>query len=359
MGFAFPVPVPPPDAPGEQFHCLFTVAAPLIDGNLDEPAWDRAEWSNDFVDIEGDRRPRPRWRTNMKLLWDEEHLYVAARLEEPHVWATLTSRDAVIYHDNDFEVFIDPDGDNHLYYELEINALGTVWDLLLVRPYRDGGPAINAWDIQGLQSAVKVDGTLNDPRDVDTGWTVELAIPWAVLGQCANRPAPPEAGDIWRMNFSRVQWQSDIVEQQYRKKTDPDTDRPLPENNWVWSPQGLIAMHYPEQWGEVLFTRSDHGRPRQAGRFQANLEHRSIRAANRLMAVYYAQRNWREEHGAYAESLALLASGPEPFESVPLGWRLEMDAAADRFLARLFTPLGTMTVDEQGRLVRTPLKGTP
>ena len=59
----------------------------------------------------------------------------------------MTERDSVIFRDNDFEVFIDPDGDTHAYYELEINALGTVWDLLLLKPYRDGGPAINGWDI--------------------------------------------------------------------------------------------------------------------------------------------------------------------------------------------------------------------
>ena len=39
----------------------------------------------------------------------------------------------------------------------------------------------------------------------------------------------------------------------YVKLTDPETGDPLPEHNWVWSPQGLIAMHYPEMWGEVLF----------------------------------------------------------------------------------------------------------
>ena len=82
------------------------------------------------------------------MLWDDKYLYIGAAMVEPHVWATLTERDAVIYHDNDFEVFIDPDGDTHLYYEIEINALGTVWDLLLVRPYRDGGPAIDAWDVR-------------------------------------------------------------------------------------------------------------------------------------------------------------------------------------------------------------------
>ena len=75
------------------------------------------------------------------MLWDDDFFYIAAALEEPHVWATLTEHDSVIFQDPDFEVFLDPDGDNHSYYEIEINALGTVWDLRLVKPYRDGGPA--------------------------------------------------------------------------------------------------------------------------------------------------------------------------------------------------------------------------
>ena len=73
-------------------------------------------------------------------------------MEEPDVWGTLTERDAIIYNDNDFEVFIDPDGDTQMYYELEVNPLGTVFDLMLIRPYRDGGPPIIAWDIAGLQA---------------------------------------------------------------------------------------------------------------------------------------------------------------------------------------------------------------
>ena len=95
------------------------------------------------------------------MLWDDDNFYVAAELEEPDVWATLIERDSVIFRDNDFEVFIDPDGDTHAYYELEVNALGTLWDLLLIKPYRDGGPAIHGWDIAGLQSAVDVRGTRN------------------------------------------------------------------------------------------------------------------------------------------------------------------------------------------------------
>src|SRR5690606_40527589 len=60
-------------------------------------------------------------------------------LEEPHINGKLHKRDEVIYYDNDFEVFIDPKGTTHNYFEIEINALNTVFDLRLPRPYRNGG----------------------------------------------------------------------------------------------------------------------------------------------------------------------------------------------------------------------------
>ena len=71
-------------------------------------------------------------------------------MEDPHVWATITARDAVIFKDNDFEIFLDPDGDTHNYYELEVNAFGTEWDLLF-KPYHDDNKVvIDSWDIPGL-----------------------------------------------------------------------------------------------------------------------------------------------------------------------------------------------------------------
>lgn len=46
-----------------------------------------------------------------------------------------------------------------------MNALNTGWDLRLPKPYKDGGPALNEWEIHGLKTAVHIDGTLNDPSD--------------------------------------------------------------------------------------------------------------------------------------------------------------------------------------------------
>jgi len=228
-------------------------SAPIrVDGRLDEAAWRDAPWTDDFVDIEGDAKPRPALRTRAKMLWDETYSYVGAELVEPHLSATLTQHDAVIFHDNDFEVFIDPNGDSHEYDEFEINALGTTWDLPLPRPYKDGGKPVNSWEIPGMKAAVHLDGTLNDARDLDRSWSVELAFPWTVLGELARRPAPPGDGDQWRVNFSRVEWPLEISGGTYRKAASAK------DANWVWSPQHVVDMHRPETWGYVQFST---GRP--------------------------------------------------------------------------------------------------
>jgi cellulose/xylan binding protein with CBM9 domain len=273
----------------------------VIDGKLDEPAWASASWSDPFVDIEGGSRPRPRFRTRMKMSWDDEDLYVAAEMEEPDIWATLTERDSVIFHDNDFEVFIDPDGDTHAYYELEVNALGTPWDLMLLKPYRDGGPAIHAWDIAGLKVGVDVRGSINRPGDRDEGWTVELAMPWKILREAAPDHRAPKAGDRWRVNFSRVEWQTDVVDGRYVKRTKPGSRDPLPEDNWVWSPQGAVDMHMPERWGYVQFSSAP-----ASPAADTLVADRNEMLKWALRRLYYRQRGFRDANGRYAATLEAL-----------------------------------------------------
>lgn len=282
---ALPKPPPPP----RSYGCLYTATPPPMD--LGSPAWAKAAWTEDFVDIEGpDHVPQPALKTRVKMLWDETALYIGAQMEEPKLWATLTKRDSVIFQDNDFEVFLDPDGDNHQYVELEINALNTVWDLLLPKPYRDGGPAVNAFDLRGLRTAVALDGELNAPAKAARGWSATIAIPWTSIRGLAGVPMPPRDGDRWRINFSRVEWDLEEVDGAWRKIAG------RPEHNWVWSPQWAINMHRPETWGFLEFQR----RPRPVA------PDPYWRERCELMNLYYRQRAWREKHGQYAASLAEL-----------------------------------------------------
>jgi hypothetical protein len=240
------------------------------------------------------------------MCWDDAAFYVAAELEEPHVWATLTARDSVIFHDDDFEVFIDPDGDTHAYAELEINAHGTEWDLLLITPYRDmvppRRPPIDGWNIAGLRTAVHVDGSINDPSDEDRGWNVEIAIPWRALAELAGHPTPPRSGDVWRINFSRVEWRKEVVDGGYRKALDPRTGEQYREDNWVWSSQGVVDMHRPESWGLVMFAEGDADWP-------AELDE-ELAARRVLRALYHAQREHVLRAGVFSSDLDELGIRP-------------------------------------------------
>jgi hypothetical protein len=321
--------------PPRHYVCYRANAQLKIDGKLDDAAWQAVPWTEDFVDIEGDRKPRPRFRTRVKMLWDDAYFYIGAELEEPHVRATITQHDGVIFEDNDFEVFIDPDGDSHNYMEYEINALGTDWDLFLCKPYKDGGKADDRWEIPGLKKAVFVHGTLNDPRDTDRGWTVEIAFPWKALGEKGGVPFPPKDGTQWRVNFSRVEWQHEIVNGKYRKI------KGLAEDNWVWSPQFVVNMHRPETWGYVQFSTASPG----TVRFQPDS---TGPARHVLHHVLYAQRAFQHQHGRWARSLEELRLEQLTDTSLTAPLRLEMQGEH-------FTVVATVRAG-QGRSVTLRLR---
>ncbi len=287
--------IPKIDFNPRAYLCYKTDEAPKIDGNLDEKAWNDAQWSQNFIDIEGEIEPIH--QTRVKMLWDNDYLYIAAELIEPHINARLKQRDTVIFYDNDFEVFIDPDGDTHNYFEFEMNAFNTVWDLFITKPYREkGGLVIDSWQILGLKSAVNIYGTLNNPSDTDEKWTVEMAFPMSVLTEGGK--SLPKNDDIWRINFSRVQWQYDIINGQYKKKTDKKTGKRLPEYNWVWSPQGLINMHYPEMWGFLQFSDSKPNKDK----FKFEIPKEELLKWE-VRKLYYAQKNYFAKNNKYASSV--------------------------------------------------------
>ena len=254
-----------------------------LDGRLDEADWLAAERSPRFADLV---HGRPGVHdTRAAVLWDDEYLYVGYWVEEPFVEATLTERDSLIYTNNDVELFI---AGRDAYYEFEINAFNTIYEVFFiweeafekagyatipafdrtkpgVRPFQGvgfknhpRGPRIGYWnwDLPGLATAVHVDGTINDNRDRDRGWTVELRIPWKGLEPLARpdvRALPPRDGDVWRMDFSRFN--------QYKEAKPADDP-----GGWAWSPHGVWDSHVPEVFPYVTFSRQPVGGARPADR---------------------------------------------------------------------------------------------
>jgi hypothetical protein len=276
------------------YVCLRASGAIGVDGVLDEPAWRAAPWSEPFGEMASGVLPDPALRTRVKMLWDDSYLYIAADVSGPQLWAEMTRHDSSLYQENAFEFFIDPDGDGHEYYEFEINARNTTWDLFLPRPYRDGGQGLSDWEILGLKSAVHLDGTLNDPSDVDRGWTIEMAVPWFALGEQAHRPSPPHTGDQWRMNFTRVETPLRVENGRYRKIDGQ------PSRVFSWARQYILDVHRPETWGYVQFEAAPAPFVPDA----------AWPARRWLISVYDAQRTYQKMHGHYASSLDELGMAP-------------------------------------------------
>nr|NQU89590.1 carbohydrate-binding family 9-like protein [Bacteroidota bacterium] len=325
----------------KSYFCNHALSALLVDGNIDDLAWQDAEWSDKFLDIEGIRKPVPQLETRMKMLWDTNALYIAAELAEPQIWANITERDDIIYLDNDFEVFIDPDGDNHNYFELEVNAFGTEFDLFLSRPYHAGGKPLIGFDISGLQTAVAIDGTINNPQDKDIKWTIEIAIPWESMLMFAPGKRPPKPGDTWRMNFSRVQWTTEVIDGKYEKIINVNTGKPLAENNWVWSQQGAVNMHMPEMWGYVTFVDEPY---LASGDFHDVDPYFSYKML--LVSLFYQQKWFFDDHGFYATSVDQLQ-----LERGELKYEPVIEATGIHFLIQATTFDGTkIFIDQEKRI---------
>jgi hypothetical protein len=241
----------------------------LIDGKLNEKVWQQAPRSPRFVDI---ITGQPAIHdTRAMILWDETNLYVAFHIEEPFVHVKFTTNNSPIYYDNDVEVFI---AGRDAYYEFEINDYNTTYEAFFIWndayeknsyaqlpefsrtnmvPFNGvgftnhprGGRLGNFnWHFPGKQTAVFIDGTVNDDRDRDRGWTVELAFPWRGMEQLARadqRAFPPRDGDVWRMDFSRFNTY---------KAAPPAQD----SGGWTWTRHGVWDSHIPELFAYIKFS---------------------------------------------------------------------------------------------------------
>lgn len=309
------------------YNCYRTTEKIKIDGKLNERSWQAAPSTEEFSDIRGAGYPEPAKKTTAKLLWNDTHLFIGATIEEDNIIARLKQRDTIIYHDNDFEVFIDPDGDGVNYFEIENNARGVVFDLMLDKGYRSGGSFFIPWNCEGLQLAVSCDGTLNKQNDKDKAWYVEMAIPFAALKRDFN---DPQDYKVWRLNFSRVEWMKEGG----------------PEENWVWCPTGRVDMHMPERWGFLCFVDAPVG-----SRIAPEPVGLDMSAYKLLWTMFYAQLDNHSAKGNYLRKVDDFLLTETELKALPEGGDITVEATKNAFDIAISLPSRgeRYTINQDGR----------
>ncbi len=154
----------------KQFAVVYTPSAPVIDGVIDDPEWGNAAVIDDFHEVEPVEYSAPKEKVRVRVLYDEDNLYIAVEIEMRHVddiTAFRLAQGSDIQNEDRFKVVIDPYNDQRRGYDFRINPNGVREEGLfglIGRPNTDWN---GIWDGHATLT--------------DTGWTAELAIPFKTL----------------------------------------------------------------------------------------------------------------------------------------------------------------------------------
>lgn len=235
-------PLVPKPAP-QPYACHFVEEPITIDGSLDEAAWKNAVETEPFaMPWLGSPARLPTRATRAKLVWDREHLYIAADLDDADLYADVTEHDGQTWDNDVFEVFLKPAADKPAYYEFQVNARNTRFDCFI--PRRGHVGRFRRMHEFGIESAVKLRGTLDVWTDTDQGWSVEMRIPWSSLMHTGGRPEP---GDEWR--FALCRYDYDLS----RERPELSTSAPLSQLNFHqhedYAPLRFLGPRAAKQFG--------------------------------------------------------------------------------------------------------------
>jgi hypothetical protein len=190
---------PPPAVTAAE--CRWRTGDVKIDGQLDEPAWAKAQALTDFPVYWQNRKSRT--ATTARLLWDDDYLYFSADMEDADLYADVKEHNGMTWNNDVFELFFKPAEDKLAYYEFQVNALNTQLELVLPSRGSGGWGRFAGTSKCGMESAVKLNGTLNKWDDKDVGWTVEGRIPWKGFEPTGGKP---KAGAKWRFALCRYDY---------------------------------------------------------------------------------------------------------------------------------------------------------
>lgn len=199
---------------GEQpLYKVAKTAEPItIDGKMDEAAWKNAqEVSFDYF-YRSDGKPIDQQKTKFKMMWDNTNMYLFYAAEDKSLTFRETQPDARPYLDDCAEFFVLPVPDSlNMHFGFEVNINKAMYDYIMFWQFAGKGNVfIKQYQADNYKVAFTTDGTINDDKDTDKGWTLEMSIPFSALGGFPR----PRAGAKWA--FQAVRQDRNAVDDRFR-----------------------------------------------------------------------------------------------------------------------------------------------
>ncbi|MFZ1289889.1 MAG: carbohydrate-binding family 9-like protein [Melioribacteraceae bacterium] len=216
-----------------EIESMYASVAPIIDGNLNENIWKIVTPIVLKENHSGNDVSDPELRTEVKTCYDESTIYLVFICNDPDIWSSSTARDEYLWKEEAIEVFIDVDKVPENYVEIEVSPANILFDSYIVDPEIIDVAETARFDLQGIRTGVKINGTINERDDRDKNWTVEIAIPFKDLNT-ENNPRVTSKTEI-KINFFRL-----------------DKNRGMNFGSYAWSPTGA-RFHKPSVFGKVIF----------------------------------------------------------------------------------------------------------
>ena len=207
----------------------------VVDGILDEPAWQQAQPVGPFQFQwyqSGEKE-----QTEAKIVWTSERIYFAFKCDDKYISAERCRGNDPVSQDDCCEAFISPvpEGSERLdYINYEINCIGT-WKVGYHADSRK--KVLGSWqDPWGIEIGRSIQGTCNKDDDIDTGWVLEFSVPWTHFKEFAAK-FPPKNGQVMYIGLNRC-----------GGKTNPQPSQ--------WSPSQTEkpAFHAPKDFGKVILS---------------------------------------------------------------------------------------------------------
>lgn len=183
----------------QNIECIKVTEPIVIDGKMDN-SWNKAKEYGMYV---LNTTNEPLSTVKVRTMYDNNNIYVFFKTKDKDIKAFETRVDGSTCLDDVLEIFLRPANCNW-YYNAEINALGTAYT---GKNHVGGGWHSNhsamLWN-PSLEYKIFIDGTINNPYDIDKYWTLEAKIPFNQFDELKGKA--PKAGDIWTCNFAKYDY---------------------------------------------------------------------------------------------------------------------------------------------------------